>query len=194
MIEVYIKKILSALLVCALIFSAVPLMFSCKGEDEGPVDDSYTAKQLADAIVAAYGADELPDTGLEHHFNSGADEDSDSYVDSKLAGLLIDNAYAELDEYEYFFDCAFYMPIGKRMFEVIVLKIDPENKENIGILKEVLERRIENKKRSDVLVYAPQDAPLLENAKVVTVGSYVVLLVTPDNGKAEKAINDLVRK
>ena len=188
MITVDMKKILSVLLVCALMF-----LFSCKGEEEGPVDDSYTAKQLADAVVAAYGADELPDTGFEQ-FYSGADEDSDSYVDSKLAGMLIEGAYAELEGFEHFHDCAFYYPVGKRVFEVIVLKIDPENKENIGILKEVLERRIDTKRRSDVLAYAPQDAPLLENAKVVTLGSYAVMLATPDNGKAEKAINDLVRK
>jgi hypothetical protein len=34
---------------------------------------------------------------------------------------------------------------------------------------------------------------LAENAKVMTVGSYVILLATTDNGKAEKVIDDMLK-
>ena len=189
-----IFKKIAAALACAVLLAAPLGLASCEKDEQpgDPGNSSHTAKEIADAIIAAYGPDELPDAGFEH-FYSGADEDSENYIEAKYAGLLIDGAYAELEEYEYFSDCAFYIPVGRRIFEVDVLKINPGDEKNLGALKEVLERRLKSKSGSDVLTYTPGDTPLLENAKVVTSGSYVILLATTDNSKAEKVINDMTK-
>ena len=183
------KKTISAVLVCALLIAALPGLFSCEGK--GPTDDSYTAKEIADAIMAAYDPEEFPDTGFEHIY-IGADEDSENYVDAKYAGLIIDRAYAPLEEYEYIYDLAFYTPVGRRMFEVDVLKVKPGDEKSIAVLKGVLERRLRNKS-GEVITYEAQDTPLFENAKIITLGSYVILLATTDNDKAEKVINDMIK-
>lgn len=188
-----VKKI-SAVLICAVLLFGVPLLSSCEKESEaGVLDSVYTAKEVADAIMAAYGPEEFPEGGFEHLF-SGADEDSNSYIEPKYAGLIIDGGYSPLEEYEYFSDCAFYVPVGQHMFEVDVMKVDESRQKDIGILKEVLERRLKTKTNSDVLAYTPEDAPILENAKIITSGAYVILLATTDNSKAEKAINEMAAK
>lgn len=189
-----VKKI-SAVLLCAVLLCALP-MASCKkeeGQAGGGLDGAYTAKEVADAIMAAYGPEDLPEAGFEH-FYSGADEDSDYYIEPKYAGLIIDGGYSPLEEYEYFSDCAFYVPVGRHMFEVDVLKIKEDEQSNIGILKDVLERRLKTKTNSDVLTYTPEDAPILENAKIITSGSFVILLATTDNSKAEKAMDEMGAK
>jgi hypothetical protein len=184
------KKTISAVLICAVLLGAVFVLLACEKKEDGPRNSAYSAKEIADAVMALYGPEELPEAGFEH-FYSGADEDSENYIEAKYAGLLIDGAYAPLEEYEYFSDCAFYVPVGRRIFEVDVLKTGPGDEKNLGALKEALERRLQTKRSSDVLTYTPEDAPLLENAKIVTVGSYVILLATTDNDKAIKAIKDM---
>jgi len=180
-----IKKIITAVLVCAAVFT----VFSCGGGDANYASN-YTAKELADAIMAVYGDSEIPEAGMEYFF-SGA-EDDDNYIDASFAGLLINGSYSPLEEYDSISDCAFYVPQGRNIFEFVVLKAEKNDKNTVNILKGILERRLERKTKSDVLVYTPEDAPLLENAKIMTFGNYAVLLATTDNKKAEKAINDML--
>jgi len=183
---IYIKKITAAVLLCAVL-----LFFGGCGENGANYVSHYTAKELADAIMSAYGPSELPEEGFEY-FYSGADEDSDYYIDAYFAGLLINGAYSPLEEYENISDCAFYVPKGRNIFEVVVLKSEKSGGDDIKLLQDVLNRRLERKTSSDVLVYTPEDAPLLENAKIITAGNYVIFLATNDNKKAEQMINDML--
>jgi len=180
-----IKKIISVMLLCA----ALSAMVSCGGADINYASH-YTAKELADAIMAVYGAIELPEEGFEYFFSGAADDDN--YIDAHFAGYLIDGAYSTLEEYDNFSDCAFYIPKGRHIFEIDVLKAEKIDKNTIKILQDILERRLERITKSDVLVYTPKDAPLLENAKIITAGGYVILLATTDNKKAEQVINDML--
>ena len=182
-----IKKIISAVLLCAAIFG----LGSCGGGDNVNYASNFTAKELADAIMAVYGPEELPEAGTEY-FYAGADEDSDNYIDEYFAGLLVNGAYSPLEEFGSFSDCAFYVPKGRNIFEVVVLKSEKADKNTMETLQNVLERRLDRITKSDVLVYAPADAPLLENAKIMTFGNYAVFLATTDNKKAEQVINDML--
>jgi hypothetical protein len=189
-------KIKITAVLCAVLFAVLaPLLYACEGgANDTVIEDTwgFTAKEVADAIMAVYGEGEIPDEGMEH-FYSGADENSDNYLDAAFAGLLINGAYDDLEEYGLLADCALYIPIGKHIFEIDVLKAAKGDKKSIDGLKGVLERRFERVKSSDVLVYAPEDAPLLENAKVMTAGVYVIFLATTDNGKAENIINEMIK-
>lgn len=181
------KKI-SAALICAALICAIG---ACEKDDARNSD--YTAKEIADAVMAAYGPESLPESGFEY-FYSGADEESDNYIDDKYAGYLIDGGYSPLEEYGHFSDCALYIPVGQHMFEVGVLKVAPGDEKNIAVLKDVFERRLKTKANSDILAYTPGDAPIIENAKVLTVGNYVILLATTDNAKAQKVIDDMTKQ
>lgn len=191
-----IKKITAAVL-CAVLTAAAPVfLYSCESGDSknAVIEDvwGFTAKELSDAVMAVYGQGEIPDDGMEH-FYSGADEDSDNYLDSAYAGFLINGAYDDLEEYSLLADCAFYIPMARHIFEVDVLKAAKGDTESINALKAVLERRLERIKKSDVIHYTPEDAPLLDNAKIITAGVYAILLATTDNAKAESVINEMVK-
>jgi len=183
-------KLIAALFILSLLLSACGTNGN-NNNGAAEADNSYTSKEIADAIMAAYAQTDLPESGFEYFF-SGADENSDNYIDAMFAGFLINGAYAPLDEFKYFSDCAFYIPVGRHIFEIDVLKSQDGKKENLKILKEVLTKRLDRKNSSDVLDYNSQEKPLLDSAEVITAGNYAFLLATTDNSKAEKVIKDMI--
>ena len=184
-------KIAAALLFAVLLF-VMPVLFSCKDASENKngtvADGGLLAKELADAILAAYDKTDLPEAGFEH-FYSEADDTGEEFLDSKYAGLLINGAYSELEEYESLKNFAFYIPIGRYMFEIDVIKAGAGD--NMSELKSVLEKRLQNKKSSDILTYQAADAPIIDNAKIVTSGNFLILVATQDNSKADKIIAEM---
>jgi len=186
-----LRKLIPAVLLCAVLIISLTFMFSCKGGDHS-YNDNYTAKELADAIMNAYSPDELPEGGLNYLY-SDADEDSNNYLDDEFAGFLINGSFNPPEGFEYISDCAFYFPAGRNIFEVDVLKIKKEDENNLKALEELLNNRLNRIKSSDVLIYTPEDKPLLDNAKIMTFGNYVVFLATTDNSKAEQVISDMLK-
>ena len=152
----------------------------------------YTAKEIVDAAIAAYPAGDVPD--MEYFF-SGAGEDSDNYLDPMVAGFLINGLFAALPEFGYLYDFAFDTPVGRRVFEIDVLRVKKSEMQNLDIAKTLLETRLQTKMKmkGDVLVYVPGDAPLLDSAKVITVENYAILLATTDNSIAENIINNMMK-
>ena len=158
----------------------------------GEVTDIYAAKEVADAIMAKYVPEDLPASGMSY-YDSEAGEESDNYLDPEMIGNYIYGNLSPVDEMEYLENYAFCIPGGKNVFEVDVFKIKKDEEKNIDAIKAVLETRLKKKDNGDVVLYAIDDLPLIKNAKVLTVGSYVILLATTDNDKAEAAINELLR-
>ena len=186
------KLKLIAMLIILLLLNACGANNNDNNNDgTAQTDNSYTSKDIADAIMAVYAQQDLPESGFEYFF-SRADENSENYIDSMFAGFLINGAYAPLDEFEYLSDCAFYIPVGRHIFEIDVLKSQDGKKENLKILKDVLTKRLDRKNSSDVLDYNSQEKPLLDSAEVITAGNYAFLLATTDNSKAEKVIKDMI--
>jgi hypothetical protein len=201
-----IIRIISVILICIIL---LPCLYAC-GKDDNKIDannnpgnnntknedisDSvnYASKEIADAIMAVFSSDELPETGLVNFF-SGADEDSENYIDPERIGIMINKTPQPIAEFEYLEDFAFYVPAGQSMFEVSVLKVKKEEESNIEKIKTILEKRITRVSRGELMQYAPQEIPILENAKVIIVSNYVILLATNDNGKAEKVINTMLK-
>ena len=145
--------------------------------DGEAADYDYTSKEVADAIIAAYPASDIPDGGLKYYF-SGADKNSDDYIDPDQIGGLVDGNWSTPAELAYLEDYAFYTPAGARVFEIDVMRVAKDETGNIDAVKNMLERRLARKDTNEVREYMPQDVPLITNAKVIAIHNYVILLVT----------------
>ena len=155
-------------------------------------DNDYTSREIADAVIAIYAPEDFPEDGLEFFF-SGAAENSDNYIEPEKIGNLINKVPRPVQEFDYLDDFALYVPAGQSIFEVSVLKLKKEEVNNIDSLKILLEKRLKRVSRGELINYAPQELPIYENAKVIIVSNYVILLATTDNGKAENIINDMLK-
>jgi len=160
------------------------------GASTTDINDVYTSKEIADAIMTVYAQEELPEAGMEYFF-SGADEKGANYLDPEKAGLLINGSPMPVQEFDYLEDYALYTPMGKNIFEVDVFKVKKDEMNHFNAVKEILDKRLKRKDNGDVALYVPEDAPILANAKVMTVGSYVILLATTDNSRAENVMNNM---
>ena len=185
-----------ALFSCVILISQV---FACKKEEAKKDEENVfseisqkincTSKQIADAVVEAFLPEELP--GFEY-FYSGANEDSDNYLPSERAGMLIYGTPVIVEEFNYLEDYAMYIPTGRNVFQVIVMRIKESEKSNLGALADILQTKLGRIDYGELVNYAPDDIPIYENAKVIKSGVYAILLATTDNEKAESVINGML--
>ena len=157
------------------------------------IETKYTSKEIADAIIAAYSEEDIPEDTFFEYFFSGVDENSENYLDPEKAGRMINGNSAAVKEFDYLEDYAFYVPIGNHFFEVDVVKIKEGVESNLDAVRDIFEKRIKRKDNGDIRFYVQHEVPLIENAKIVTAGRYVILLVTTDNGKADGVINNMLK-
>ena len=211
------KRLIPVLL---LIFVLLTHLYACKPTDSGNADGDtdgtknpaeseninadvnmneiipetlFSSKEIADAIMQVYPDEEIPEDTFFEYFYSGAEENSENYLDPQKAGRLINGTSSPVPEFDYLEDYAFYVPIGNHFFEVVVLKIKDGEKNNIDSVKNLHEKRLNRKDNGDIRGYVEHEVPLIENAKIITAGNYVILLVTTDNGKAENVINSMIK-
>jgi len=147
----------------------------------------YTPKEIVDAIIAAYPATDMPEM---QYYYSGVDESSQNYLDPNMAGMLINSAYAPVPEFDYLLDYALDTPVGNHVFEVDVLRV--KDVKDLDAVKGVLDSRMKTKNNGNIAFYVPEEQPLLDNAKVMTTGSYAILLATTDNSIGVKVINNML--
>ena len=155
------------------------------------IESNYTSREIADAIMAAYGDDDIPEDTFFEYFYSGADPNGENYLDPEKAGRMINGNSAPVKEMEYIEDYAMYVPIGNHFFEVMVMRVTDEG--SVGAVREIAERRVKRKDNGDIRFYVEHEVPLIEGAKVAVVGRYVILLVTTDNSIADSIIADLIK-
>jgi len=161
------------------------------GAGNGEASDAHSAKELAEAIMALYAPEELPAAGMDY-FYGGAKPGGENYLEPEMVGNYIYGSLSVVDEMEYLEDFAFCIPGGKNVFEVDVLKVKKGEETSLGAIRGILEARLARKDNGDVMLYVPEDAPLIKNAKVMEAGRYVILLATTDNQRAEGVINEMV--
>lgn len=146
-----------------------------------------TALAAADAILAVFDKDSLPGFSLKLY---GVFEDNENYLIEGLASTLFNGTTDPVEELEYADDYAFYIPKGALVFEVDVIKV--RNEADIQAVEEMFKRRLALKDDGNVRLYNPEEVVLLEAGEVVTIGNYVVLLVTSDNEMAKEALNNIL--
>lgn len=204
-----IKKITAAILVALICFILPAVLFSCESESESESksggDDtgetvnepnvSYTSKEIADAVMAAFLPAEIPEGTVISRRFSGADKKSAAYIEPEKFGMMITGrVLPPVEEADYLEDYAFYYPVGSNFFEVSVLKIKESEKANIKTVKNMLETRMQRRGGGlDPMFHSAQEFELVEKSEVITVaGNYAVLLVTTDNPRAKDVINTMV--
>ena len=157
-----------------------------KSHDNVGVSYDFTAREIADTIIAAFSAETLPQM---KKYISGVDENSEFYLEADYAGILMTGRYGAPEEMNYAADFAFYTPIGHNVFEINVVKLD--DIKNKDAITDMLQNRLNRKKAGDIILYNPEEMPILNAAIVIDVEDYVMLLCTTDNNKALNIINDL---
>jgi len=177
-------KLAKVAVFCIICATWCSLFAACDGQDGGT--PSYTAKEIADTVIAAYDPGDMPDM---KQYLYGAEGDGGNYLEPGYAGLLVNGSYEEVAEFEYLTDYAFYVPMGHYVSEVDVLKVDDVR--NVGVVREMLQRRLRLKDTGDMRLYMPDEAYLLEKAVILTKDAYIVLLVTVDNDIAKGVISDI---
>ncbi|MCL2814393.1 MAG: DUF4358 domain-containing protein [Oscillospiraceae bacterium] len=158
---------------------------------KGEVTDTYSAFEIAGAVMALYGPEELPAAGMSWYF-SGEEEESENYIEPEMIGNYIYGTFSPVAEMEYLEDFVFCIPGGKNVFEVDVFKIKKSEQKNIGAVQNILETRLKRKDNGDVVIYVPEDVPLIKNAEVIVAGPYAILLATTDNSKAVNLIDEML--
>jgi len=206
-----IKKIISVIILCSM---ALTLLYACSPDDGNnnnnniennggggsgnPVENlsavantNFTSQEIADAVIAVFTAEEIPNTGLRNFF-SGADENSDNYLEPERTGLLIYSRLQLVEEFDYLEDFSLYVPAGQSIFEVSVLKVKEDQKNNINAVKTILETRMGRVSLGELQDYAPLEEPIFHNMKVIIVENYVIFLATTDNRRAENIIAGMI--
>ena len=159
------------------------------GGDGAPAAEvaDLPAKDIADAAMAAFEGEELPPMTRYHH---GAPEGSSGYFEPERSGWLISGEMQADPVMDLLSDFAFYVPNGWYAFEVDVLKVKDSG--SLPQATAYLEALRERQDSADLHFYNPADVPLIENARIFTVGNYAIMLATPDNDKAQEAIAALL--
>lgn len=189
------------LILCCFCLSLTSFLSACEtktGVDPSKTPESgvnsqneteYISKEIADAVIAAYFADDMPEM---NYYYSGAPKNGENYIDPERIGILINKIPGIVEEFDYLEDFALYVPAGLSIFEISVLKIKNGEEDKTDAVKAVLEKRMNRVDRGELMNYAPGEIPIFENMKVMTANNYAILLATPDNEKAEKIINGML--
>lgn len=174
------KKILSLLLCIALL----PSLAAC----QGPVSESVSAVTSA-AAESEWSASELANLAFE---SSGC-EDIDSLeaisadLDRETLTAYIENAYGIQETWR---DAALVRATGAAAFEIAVLEM-PDSEGSIQAAA-ALESYIADR-QGDFAGYAPAEADMVANGRIMQDGLFAALFICPDADGAAEAVNRALR-
>ncbi len=166
------KKIIIFVMAILLLFTA-----ACGESKSFPTD--ITCGQILDAAIAA----------VEQSQNATLYSANDSQLDAYTMSLWADGMYSECSEFELLADYALYYSSDNTTFEISVLM--GKTQADVEKLTAVLERRKETLSGGDKAAYDPDFNSLMNESSILTEGNFVILLITPDNSAAIKAIENL---
>lgn len=168
-----IKKITVCLVAAIFLF-----LIACAEQKAFPSE--VTCKQILDAAKTAVGTT----LQTEEEYIKGQD-DFDSYDMS----LWADSLFEECEEYKLLDDYALYYSGDNTTYEISVLKA--KSSDDTQKLVALFERRKETLSGGNKAAYDPNFKSLMNDSRILTEGNFVILLITPDNNAAIKAIENL---
>lgn len=139
-----------------------------------------TAEELASTIINAVGSQPESNTTYMQKMQA---------LDAYTMSLWADGAYTECDEFGLLDEYHIFYSADNSTYEVSVLKAKSDS--DILKLESVLERRKQTLSQGDKAEYDPNFKKLMNDSEIKTEGKFVILLITPDNDAAIKAIEDL---
>ncbi|MGM9637520.1 MAG: hypothetical protein ACI3YK_06015 [Eubacteriales bacterium] len=165
------KRIFRVLCLILLMFSLV--LSSCSG-------DSYTCTDLLAYLRECYGQN----SNCKIYFNGAENQ---NYLDEDKIMTLFDGMNpAKLCE-----DYAVCLSTDDQIFEIYIFR--PISNGRFDEVEKILRRRLDLLQRPDVYLYDCEGyEAVVSSGEIVRKGSYVILLLTPDNSLAEKRLNELL--
>lgn len=170
------KRILSLLLCAALL---LPLLNACQKS----VTES-TSTVFSDVVEIEWTVSELAVMALE---DSGYEDDNleafGEYYDLEALTFYIENAYGLQEPWE---DAAVIRATGVSAFEIAVLCMadSATATQTVTVLKNYIADR-----QGDFVGYAPAEADMVANSRVMQNGQFVVLLICPDPSRAYERLD-----
>ncbi len=124
-------------------------------------------------------------------FYTSAERDSFKLADSKALGRLYMGKFETPGCYPRIKDFAIRLPLDDSGFEIHIIKcVNRSDREEIA---DMLMRRIDSVRSSEILDYAPENyEKYFIGAEVYTRGDLVFLLATPDNAEVIRKIKKLI--
>ena len=159
-----------------LVLSLSVLLCGCGQKSLG---SNVTAQQITDIAIDAVGA--VPQSSTAYQ--------KDNPMDSYAMSLWADGLYGECAEYSLLEDYSIFYSADNTTYEISVLKA--KTSDDVSKLKSVLERRKNTLSEGDKAAYDPDFKSLMSASRIESYGNFVVLLITPDNDAAIKAIEGL---
>ena len=176
---------ISILLAAVMMFT---LLFSCQGDSEETVD--VATRDILDTAMALFDSET---THEPVRYYSDAEEGSAEYLDEGYMSYIFYGEFdVEIPALPLIDEFAMAIPSGLYAFEIDILKAKSTAAANE--LKALADMRMENKlkTRGELENYDSSQLPVLDSCEVYTVGSYVILLATPDNASVKAAISELL--
>ncbi len=168
------KKIVSI----ALCMICVLMLVACGNNKTLP--QNTTAETLASAIIDAVGDEPESNTTYVSKMQS---------LDTHTMSLWADGAYKECSEFALLDDYHIFYSADNSTYEISVLKA--KTQDDVSKLASVLERRKQTLSMGDKAEYDPNFKMLMDDSLILTEGRFVMLIITPNNSAATKAIENL---
>ena len=165
-------KRIKALIVCCV---CLVLLTACNSKS---FSENTTCKQILSAAIAENGYD-----------NTKTYIKGETELDSFSMSLWSDGTFSECEEYDLLADYAICYSADNGTYEISVLKA--KNSADTEKLVSLFERRKENLSSGDRAAYDPDFKSLMSDARILTEGDFVILLITPDNDACVAAIDNL---
>ncbi len=165
------KKII-AIFVCALMLFGV----ACGESKSFP--DGITCEQILNAAIAVEYYD-----NTQNYINGKTD------FNANLMSMWSDGVFNECEEFNLLDDYAICYSNDNTTYEISVLKA--KSKDDASKLESLLERRKKTLEGGTQAAYDPNFKKIMQDAKIITDGDFVILLITNDNDAAIDATERL---
>ena len=162
-----------------VLFLAFVLVILSACSDVSQFKEDVTCKDIMNAAIAATNKPDADKIYLKE----------DDNLDSAAFSLWSDGLFGESEEFSLVKDYAIYISAGTTTYEIAVLKANEST--NIDTIKSIMERRKETLSLGDKGMYDPMFKERMENSEILTVGDFVLLIITDDNDAALKALENL---
>lgn len=160
------------ILMCALLLFCV----AC-GPKKGFPSDT-TCEQILSAATAVESYD-----NTKNYIRGKTD------FNPNVMSVWSDGVFDECEEYELLSDYAICYSNDNTTYEISVLKA--KSKDDVSKLKSLLERRKKTLNGGAQAAYDPNFKKIMQDAKIITDGNFVILLITNDNDAVIAAIEEL---
>ncbi|MGM9679910.1 MAG: hypothetical protein ACI3XR_00240 [Eubacteriales bacterium] len=158
---------------CLMILALGLVLSACNG-------DGYTCTDLLAHLLECYGQK----TDCKIYFSKASGQNDLS--EEKIMFL-----YDGMDPTELCEDFAVCLSADDQIFEIHVYR--PISNGKAGEVEKILRRRLNLLQRPDVYLYDCEGyEAVVASGEIVRRGSCVILLLTPDNGLAEKKLKELL--